>query len=40
MWHFGYDSPNEYTGKGFEVAWEDGQKCLDVYIHKRPKWKD
>jgi len=22
MWHFGYDSPNEYVGKEFEVAWE------------------
>ena len=28
MWHFGYDSPNEYTGKEFEVAWEDGQNAL------------
>jgi hypothetical protein len=25
MWHFGSDSPNEYTGDEFEVAWEDGQ---------------
>ena len=28
MWHFGYDSPNEYTNKEFEVAWEDGQDAL------------
>jgi hypothetical protein len=28
MWHFGYDSPSEYTGEKFEVAWEDGQNAL------------
>jgi hypothetical protein len=28
MWHFGYDSPTEYTGDEFEVAWEDGQNAL------------
>jgi hypothetical protein len=28
MWHFGNDSPSEYTGKKFEVAWEDGQNAL------------
>ena len=28
MWHFGYDSHNEYTGEEFEVAWEDGQNAL------------
>jgi hypothetical protein len=28
MWHFGYDSPSEYVGKEFEVAWEDGQNAL------------
>jgi len=28
MWHFGYDSSYEYTGEGFEVAWEDGQNAL------------
>ena len=28
MWHFGHDSPNEYVGKEFEVAWEDGQNAL------------
>ena len=28
MWHFGSDSPNEYTGEEFEVAWEDGQNAL------------
>ncbi len=28
MWHFGHDSPNEYTNKEFEVAWEDGQNAL------------
>ena len=26
--HFGSDSPNEYTGKKLEVAWEDGQNAL------------
>jgi len=24
----GSDSPNEYTGKEFEVAWEDGENAL------------
>jgi hypothetical protein len=28
MWHFGSDSPSEYTGEKFEVAWEDGQNAL------------
>jgi hypothetical protein len=28
MWHFGYDSPAEYIGEKFEVAWEDGQNAL------------
>ena len=28
MWHFGSDSPNEYTGEKFEIAWEDGQNVL------------
>jgi hypothetical protein len=28
MWHFGFDSPSEYTGDEFEVAWEDGQNAL------------
>ena len=28
MWHFGHDSPDEYTGNEFEVAWEDGQNAL------------
>jgi len=28
MWHFGFDSPSEYTGEKFEVAWEDGQNAL------------
>jgi hypothetical protein len=28
MWHFGHNSPNEYTNKEFEVAWEDGQNAL------------
>jgi len=28
MWHFGYDSSNEYFGEEFEVAWEDGQNVL------------
>jgi hypothetical protein len=28
MWHFGIDSPNEYTGEKFEVAWEDGENAL------------
>jgi hypothetical protein len=28
MWHFGFDSPSEYTGEEFEVAWEDGEDEL------------
>jgi hypothetical protein len=28
MWHFGFDSPNEYAGKEFEVTWEDGENAL------------
>ena len=28
MWHFGSDSPIEYTDEKFEVAWEDGQNAL------------
>jgi hypothetical protein len=28
MWHFGSDSPNEYTSEKFKVAWEDGQNVL------------
>jgi|SRR5215831_4708764 len=28
MWHFGTDSPIEYTDEKFEVAWEDGQNAL------------
>jgi hypothetical protein len=28
MWHFDHDSPSEYTGENFEVAWEDGQNAL------------
>jgi hypothetical protein len=28
MWHFGSDSPSEYTGDEFEVAWEVGQNAL------------
>ena len=28
MWHFGHDSPTEYVGKEFEVAWENGQNAL------------
>ena len=28
MWHFGTDSPNEYTGKNFEITWEDGEDAL------------
>ena len=28
MWHFGSDSPGEYTGEKFEVAWEDGENSL------------
>jgi adenylate cyclase class IV len=34
MWHFGSDSPNEYTGKEFEVAWEDGQNALFLIYTK------
>jgi hypothetical protein len=28
MWHFGKDSPIEYTSKEFEVTWEDGEDTL------------
>jgi hypothetical protein len=28
MWHFDYDSLNEYFGKEFEVVWKDGQNAL------------
>jgi hypothetical protein len=28
MWHFGTDSPGEYTGEKFETTWEDGQNAL------------
>jgi hypothetical protein len=28
MWHFGSDSPSEYTGEKFEATWEDGQNAL------------
>jgi hypothetical protein len=28
MWHFGIDSLIEYTGKEFEVTWEDGENAL------------
>jgi hypothetical protein len=28
MWHSGCDSPNEYTGEKFEVAWENGENAL------------
>ena len=28
MWHFGTDSPIEYAGEKFEVAWKDGQNAL------------
>jgi hypothetical protein len=28
MWHFGTDSPSEYTGEKFEITWEDGQNTL------------
>ena len=28
MWHFGSDSPSEYTDEKFEIAWEDGQNAL------------
>jgi hypothetical protein len=28
MWHFGYDSYNEYTDKEFEIAWEEGENAL------------
>ncbi|MGA7900242.1 MAG: hypothetical protein WCA39_15415, partial [Nitrososphaeraceae archaeon] len=28
MWHFGTDSPSEFAGDKFEVAWEDGQNAL------------
>ena len=28
MWQFGHDSPSEYVGKEFEVAWEIGENAL------------
>ena len=28
MWHFGSDSPSEYTNEKFEITWEDGQNAL------------
>jgi hypothetical protein len=28
MWHFGSDSPSEYTGEKFETTWENGQNAL------------
>jgi hypothetical protein len=28
MWHFGTDSLNEYTGKNFEITWEDAESAL------------
>jgi hypothetical protein len=28
MWHFGVDSPNEYTGEKFECTWEQGKNAL------------
>ncbi len=28
MWHFGTASLNEYTGKNFEITWEDGEDAL------------
>ena len=28
MWHFGSDSPSEYTGEKFETTWEDGEHAL------------
>src|SRR5215467_12154857 len=35
MWHFGHDSPSEYTSDQFEVTWEDGQNALmRIYTKK------
>ena len=34
MWHFGSDSLNEYTGKKFEITWEDGENAL-MHIYTR-----
>jgi hypothetical protein len=28
MWHFGTDSLDEYTGREFEMTWEDGEDAL------------
>jgi hypothetical protein len=28
MWQFKSDSPSEYTGEKFEIAWEDVQNAL------------
>jgi hypothetical protein len=35
MWHFGADSSREYTGKEFEMTWEDGENAI-IRIYTKP----
>jgi hypothetical protein len=37
MWHFGVDTIQEYTGKEFEVTFEDGISDLYMVYTKRMK---
>jgi hypothetical protein len=37
MWHFGYDSPTEYTGPRFCATWKDGQGALARAYSKNMK---
>ena len=37
MWHFGYDSPIEYTGPRFCATWKDGQNTLARAYSKKMK---
>jgi hypothetical protein len=37
MWHFGYDTIDEYTGKEFEVTFEEGMSDLYRIYTKRMK---
>jgi hypothetical protein len=38
MWHFGVDTIDEYTGKEFEVSFEEGM--LDLYRIYTKRMKD
>jgi hypothetical protein len=40
MWHFGSDSPNEYTGEKFEVAREEGENAVMHIYTNAPEWRD